>query len=251
MWTNQIFKPSLEKGKAELGAPDFSVITAHGYQATMDFPMALYFDQIMEQYPDCKFILTTRVNSEVWFRSWDTLCKSISAPTHIFGHFITGVRRYSIYLRWLFSLVNKDNSFLTSSRPIMNQYKQAAIESYETHNARVRTLVPPERLLEYSVEEGWQPLCAFLNVADCPTHPFPKTNSARSLQVQAVSAAITPLVIILFCLFYLFTRVFTRLTGTTVIHWLNLKMTRIPQVLRQVLIGRDKRLQAAYLRKEA
>ena len=133
----------------------------------------------------------------------------------------------------------------------MNQYKQAAIESYETHNARVRTLVPPERLLEYSVEEGWQPLCAFLNVADCPTHPFPKTNSARSLQVQAVSAAITPLVIILFCLFYLFTRVFTRLTGTTVIHWLNLKMTRIPQVLRQVLIGRDKRLQAAYLRKEA
>lgn len=33
---------------------------------------------------------------------------------------------------------------------------------YEAHNARVRALVPPGKLLEYHVREGWAPLCAFL-----------------------------------------------------------------------------------------
>lgn len=36
---------------------------------------------------------------------------------------------------------------------------------YERHNARVRALVPAERLLEYHVSDGWEPLCAFLGRA--------------------------------------------------------------------------------------
>lgn len=253
MWTDQIFNPSLEKGTAELGTPDFNIITSHGYQATCDFPMALYYVQIMEKYPDCKFILTTRENSQVWFRSWETLTKSITATTHFGGMFISGVRQYSIYLRWLFAIVNKDDTFLTSAKPMIDQYKEAAIESYETHNARVRELVPKEHLLEYSVKQGWEPLCSFLEIADCPTHPFPKTNSARSVQVQAVSAAITPLVIVLFLLFYMFTKVFTRVTGTTVIGWVHQKSAQIPQVLREVMIlAHNQQLQtASYIQKHS
>jgi hypothetical protein len=247
MWTNEIFDPSLKTGHADLGIPDFDIITQHGFQATADFPMALYFDQIMEKYPDCKFVLTTRENSEVWFRSWDTLTKSITAPTYFGGYFITGVRQYSVYLRWLFAVVNKDDSFLTSSRPKMTQYKEAAIESYETHNTRVRELVPSDKLLEYSVKEGWAPLCNFLEIGNCPTHPFPKTNSARSVQVQAVSAAITPLFLVLFVIFYGFTTVFQKATGRTVLEWINFQTTKIPTVLHKVMTSstrsNDKRLQ--------
>jgi hypothetical protein len=241
MWTDRIFQPSLEKGKAELGIPDFDSITARGYEATMDFPMALYVDQILERYPNCKFILTVRENSQVWFRSWDTLTKSITAPTHFGGYFITGVRQYSIYLRWLFAIVNQDDSFLTSSRPKMTQYKEAAIESYEAHNRRVREIVPPSQLLEYNVQhQGWESLCQFLDIAPnaCPTHPFPKTNSARSVQVQAVSAAATPLFLVLIIVFFFFTVIFQRLTGSqTVLGWVQYRLEQlVPSLVRKVVM---------------
>jgi hypothetical protein len=252
MWTDLIFHPSLLNGTAELGTPDFDVITSHGYQATCDFPMALYFDQIMDKYPDCKFILTTREDSEVWFRSWDTLTKSITAPTHFAGMFISSVQQYSIYLRWLFAIVNKDDTFLTSAKPMIDQCKEAAIESYENHNARVRELVPTEHLLEYSVTQGWEPLCSFLEIGDCPTHPFPKTNSARSVRVQAVSAVSAPVVIGLLPLLYMFAKVFTRITGTTVTVWVHQKSAQISRFLRKVMVIRtNQQLQAAsYIRKD-
>jgi hypothetical protein len=253
MWTDLIFKPSIDAGHAEMSTPDFDIITRHGYQATMDFPVALYYEQIMDKYPDCKFILTTRENTEVWFRSWDTMTKSISTPANLGGIFITGVQRYSIYLRWLFAVVNQDETFLTSSIPKINQNKEAAISSYEEHNKRVRELIPQDKLLEYSVKQGWQPLCNFLEIGtgDCPETPFPKTNSARSVQVQSISSTVVPLVVILFCLFYLFARTFQRVTGRTVMQWINLQTTQLPQFLRKTMIGNNKQYQAATFRKES
>jgi len=248
MWTDLIFQPSLDQGHAVLGEPDFDIITQHGYQATMDFPVALYYEQIMDKYPDCKFILTTRENSQVWFRSWESMTKSISTPANLGGIFLTGVQRYSIYLRWLFAIVNKDDSFITSSIPKINQEKENAIQSYEEHNRKIRELIPSDKLLEYSVKQGWQPLCDFLEIADCPTTPFPKTNSARSVQVQSISSTVVPLVVILFSLFYLFARVFQRVTGRTVMQWIQLQTTLVPTFLRKTLIG-DKEYQAAYHKK--
>jgi hypothetical protein len=46
---------------------------------------------------------------------------------------------------------------------------------YEEHNSSVRRLVPREKLLEYSVSEGWEPLCAFLG-KKIPDVPFPRMN---------------------------------------------------------------------------
>jgi hypothetical protein len=56
-----------------------------------------------------------------------------------------------------------------------------------------------------SKDGKWDPLCSFLEIGNCPAHPFPETNSARCVQMQADLAAITPIEIVLFCLFYMFT----------------------------------------------
>lgn len=40
----------------------------------------------------------------------------------------------------------------------------------------VRGLVPPERLLEWSVQDGWEPLCNFLD-KPVPDEPFPHVNT--------------------------------------------------------------------------
>jgi hypothetical protein len=125
--------------------------------------------------------------------------------------------------------------------------KEAAIESYETRDTRVRELLPSDKLLDYSVKEGWAPLCNFLEIGNCPTHPFPKINSARSVQVQAVSAAITPLFLVLFVIFYGLTTVFQKATGRTVLEWINFQTIKIPAVLHKVMTSstrsNDKRLQ--------
>jgi hypothetical protein len=70
-----------------------------GFTATMDLPFALYYKQIHEIYPDCKFILTVRENSEVWFRSWDVLTKSITQPAQYGRFFFTHVNRLNYYMR--------------------------------------------------------------------------------------------------------------------------------------------------------
>lgn len=248
MWTDEIFTPSLQAGHASLGRPNLELIARHGYQATMDFPTALYYEQILEQYPNCKFILTKRQNSQVWYRSWETMTTSISTPANLGGIFLTGIQRYSIYLRWLFAMVNQDDKYITSTIPLTYQDPAKAIERYEEHNRKVKELIPPKQLLEYSVKQGWEPLCEFLEIQNCPTTPFPKTNSARSVQVQSVSSTLVPLIIILFVLGSTFSKLFEKLTGRTVLSWVSLQTTVLPVFLRKTLLGGE-HYQTAYLKK--
>jgi hypothetical protein len=237
MWTNEIFLPSIREEKTSMGRPNLQLIADYGYQATADMPMALYYEQVMEEFPDCKFVLTTRENSEIWFRSWDTLTSSITEPTNLGGVFFTGVRQYSQYLRWLYSVVNKDESYLTVPFPLPPQNKQASIASYEEHNRRVRATIPSDKLLEYSVKDGWNPLCNFLEINNCPDTPFPRTNTARSVQVQAATALIAPLVCVLFVLFYGFVKLFRQLTGMTIVQWSQYKSRELTKTLQRVVLG--------------
>jgi hypothetical protein len=40
--------------------------------------------------------------------------------------------------------------------------------------------VPADRLLDYRVQEGWEPLCRFLDVK-VPDEPFPRVNVGDNL----------------------------------------------------------------------
>lgn len=40
----------------------------------------------------------------------------------------------------------------------------------------IRGMVPPDRLLEWSADEGWEPLCKFLG-KEVPDMPFPHANA--------------------------------------------------------------------------
>jgi len=225
-FVDNIFYKSIQQDEVitpEMYTPDFDLLLKGGFTATMDLPFALYYEQIHERYPDCKFILTVRENSEVWFRSWDVLTKSITQPAQ-YGRLFTHVNRLNYYMRWLFSIVNSDKTYLNAPFPLPPQNKAKAISSYEAHNEKVRNSIPSSHLLEYNVREGWEPLCQFLEIpeADCPSTqgiPFPKSNSARAVTWQAYSSFIGPLVLTVFILFSLFSLVFRKVTGMSVISW--------------------------------
>jgi hypothetical protein len=77
--------------------------------------------------------------------------------------------------------------------------KDKLISVYQAHNARVREVIPAERLLVYQVAEGWGPLCGFLGVP-VPDTPMPKVNTTEEfrthltpeLEKRAASAKATP-----------------------------------------------------------
>jgi hypothetical protein len=56
-----------------------------------------------------------------------------------------------------------------------------AVEVFERHIEHVCRTCPPERLLVFDVAEGWEPLCAFLDVP-VPQQPFPHLNDARAMR---------------------------------------------------------------------
>ena len=52
------------------------------------------------------------------------------------------------------------------------------------HYNMVRGLVPKERLLEWTVEDEWEPLCKFLGKPVPEGEPFPNTNAASGWKGQ-------------------------------------------------------------------
>ena len=65
--------------------------------------------------------------------------------------------------------------------------REGVLAAYRGHTEQVRAAIPSERLLVFEVTEGWEPLCAFLNVP-VPDGPFPRTNSTEEfLQFDRLS----------------------------------------------------------------
>lgn len=53
--------------------------------------------------------------------------------------------------------------------------------AYERHNAHVQAIVPPENLLLWGPQDGWDPLCKFLGVP-VPEIPLPYINESASFK---------------------------------------------------------------------
>ena len=54
--------------------------------------------------------------------------------------------------------------------------KESAIAAYRANNARVREVLPRDRVLVFNPADGWEPLCRFLGVS-VPATPFPRSNA--------------------------------------------------------------------------
>lgn len=88
----------------------------------------------------------------------------------------------------------------TGGHPESYLDRDVLVNGYEVHAQNVREAVPTDRLFEFSVEQGWEPLCDFLGLP-VPDVPFPHINDRiRIAAVVMVLKAITwiwPLVVLL------------------------------------------------------
>lgn len=136
-----------------------------GYEATVDAPGCLFYEELMKSYPDAPVILTVR-DGEDWWNSFEKLYR-VNRQLR-FLTFLPFFRDfYAVFVAIMENGLGGEMS------------KEKCIAAFEKHNEAVKSAVPAERLLVYSVSEGWEPLCAFLGV-DVPEIPFPHTNSGVS-----------------------------------------------------------------------
>src|SRR3954453_6252787 len=117
-----------------------------GYQATVDWPSAAFYKELVEVYPQAKVILTIRDPAK-WYESTKNTVYTMA-----------GVSEPSQALRMDNRLV-WDQTFNGNF-----EERQHAIEVFKEHNEQVRRHIPPEQLLVYEVKEGWEPLVGFLGV---------------------------------------------------------------------------------------
>ncbi|MEM7111913.1 MAG: sulfotransferase family protein [Chloroflexota bacterium] len=136
-----------------------------GYQATLDWPAVTYWRELADHYPHAKLLLTVR-DPESWYKSMvKTVLPVMERPLAEEG---------AARLRRLTSRkVIRDDTF----NGVGLTDPEATMRRFEQHNDEVKAAFGSDRLLVWRVQDGWAPLCDFLDLS-VPDVPFPRSNSA-------------------------------------------------------------------------
>ncbi|KAF9892068.1 hypothetical protein FE257_002474 [Aspergillus nanangensis] len=139
-------------------------------EAITDQPAPQFARELIAAYPEAKVILNTR-EMDAWHRSLCTVLRPLT----------TGVVYH--VLPWFNADLYWERQFV---RDCLGPFFHGSWERhgkwvYEAHSAMVRGSVAKERLLEWTPEEGWGPLCRFLD-KDIPDEEFPSGNLPANVQ---------------------------------------------------------------------
>jgi hypothetical protein len=145
------------------------------YTATVDNPACCVWRELMQAYPEAKVLLTVHPRgAEAWYEStmdtiyftetmWQFKVLEFATP---FGRKFGDMSRKLIWQR--------------SHKGTMPD-RAKALAHYEQHIADVKAAVPADRLLVFSADQGWEPLCTFLGVP-VPDGPFPNVNDRAAIK---------------------------------------------------------------------
>ncbi|KAL9029124.1 MAG: hypothetical protein Q9196_002600 [Gyalolechia fulgens] len=169
-WTDQLRAKYYGQGQKWEGA-DFDKVT-QGFDAILDRPCNLFTEELLAAYPSARVILNTRpfeswhksMLSTVWkYQAWPTYCLLQYTDPRYAGAHYTGGRLY-----WGLFCDNKPTDV------------ERCRKAFEDHNAHVRAIVPKDRLLEYPLGAGWEPLCEFLGKSVPQETEFPHINDRNT-----------------------------------------------------------------------
>ena len=132
----------------------------------VDTPGNFFFEEILEGFPDCKVILSVR-EEDSWVES---LVRQLDSLYALRSKIVSALSPTARKMEYFF------DSFLNAAIGTCNTKSTYVIRKrYRIHNHRVKSIVPPDKLLVYNVKEGWKPLCDFLE-CEIPSVAFPHEN---------------------------------------------------------------------------
>lgn len=140
------------------------------YTATVDTVACSVWRALATAYPNAKIILTLHPRgAQAWFESAKQTYYSLADHNWQFRvlEIVTPLGRQ-------FGDLSRKLIWERLHGGAMND-RGKAISHYERHIEEVRATVPKDRLLVFSADQGWAPLCRFLE-AEEPAGGFPNVN---------------------------------------------------------------------------
>ena len=157
------------------------------FNSAVDFPVCLFYKQLINKFPDAKFILTLR-DFDTWYKSTaNTIYKVPNILPDWFERVVYPIR--------MFIVMQVDLIWVGLFKNNFSDRESTKLVYYE-HIERVKKIIPVDKLLIYNVKEGWEPLCEFLDV-DVPGIPFPKVNDTAEMLRNFAIIKMLPYVFIL------------------------------------------------------
>jgi hypothetical protein len=163
-----------------------------GCLATVDWPGAFFYRELIEVYPDAKVLLSVR-DGDAWARSmrdtiWgalygDTMLRDLSSAR---VRIDPGWRGYIELMTEMWQRTGLLTTMEAATEP------GALAQVMERYNEEVIRTVPSDRLLVWSPADGWEPLCGFLGVS-VPQAPFPRVNDTEMFTGWIVEGCIAAL----------------------------------------------------------
>ncbi len=146
-------------------------LTRNNSQAVTDLPCNAFAPELIPAYPSAKVILATADSEDAFYKSWMSTIWPLT---------LIRFNPHPSLLDKLYNLVLPEFPFNKGMRRLvpaigMDTFPETGRQYYREHCDLVRRSVPKERLLEYNVKQGWEPLCKFLG-KEIPDEPFPHVN---------------------------------------------------------------------------
>lgn len=162
-----------------------------GFQATVDWPGSYFYKELADFYPDAKVLLSTR-DAEGWERSmretiWgifygDMLMRDLSNAR---GRVDSKWRGYIEMMEGMW----ERSGLIDAGADTSSEAMQRAMGEF---NEEVQRTIPADRLLVWSVSDGWEPLCEFLELP-IPNTPFPHLNDSKEFVERVIDGALLSL----------------------------------------------------------
>ncbi|KAJ7323597.1 P-loop containing nucleoside triphosphate hydrolase protein [Mycena albidolilacea] len=204
MWTEAVNAKFFGIGKP-YGRAEWDQLLGH-CMAVTDLPHLLFAEELVAAYPEAKVVLTLR-DPDSWGTSFaNTMLYRMRAPG---GSLLAWLLPQTAGKLYQYGHVVWLAMFKTKPADLTIEKAKAR---YVAYYEEVRRMVPRERLLEYRVGEGWEPLCKFLG-KPIPEESFPRTNDTQVFNdhVDKLTGAVLrtvalkyllPAILVVMCILY-------------------------------------------------
>lgn len=155
---------------------------ARGFNTAVDFPPAYFFRDLVDAFPDAKIVLSTR-DAGGWHESvQESTMRTQNILRSFPANIVIGMKpgmTERLELAYKLSTI-PPKGFSQGMFPAINAGKTESEKFFAQWLREVQSYVPKDRLLLFSVKDGWEPLCKFVN-APVPDLPFPRANDRETM----------------------------------------------------------------------
>lgn len=144
------------------------------YEACSDFPMCLFYKELLQQWPNAKVVLTYR-DTDGWMKSFQRMMSQYFFLLDLFSGWGDMDQRLNIgkaYKNEAERATGLTGKYWESFE-VADKWQKDHIAEVKAH---MKAIGKEDQLLVYSVKQGWGPLCKFLG-KEAPTGSFPRVNS--------------------------------------------------------------------------